>query len=89
MDENWRLITVTTAQADEACITLDKFIRNGVISEERIFYKYLKDTVGYLCNPLHPYDDDVEEFFASVDYLGGNRTYNFIEDQWDMVKENV
>ena len=41
MDEDWRLITVTTAQADEACITLDKLIRNGVISKERIFYKYL------------------------------------------------
>ena len=31
MDEDWRLITVTTAQADEVCITLNKFIRNGVI----------------------------------------------------------
>ena len=26
MDEDWRLITVTTAQADEVCITLDKLI---------------------------------------------------------------
>ena len=41
MDEDWRLITVTTAQADEFCITLDKLIRSGVISKERIFYKYL------------------------------------------------
>ena len=31
-----------------------------------------------MCNPLHPYDDDVKEFFASVAYLGGNRTCNFI-----------
>ena len=45
MDEDWRLITVTSAQADEVCITLDKLIRNGVISKQRIFYKYLKDTV--------------------------------------------
>ena len=78
IDEDWRLITVTTTLADEVCITLDKFIRNGVISKERIFYKYLKDTVEYLCNPLHPYDDDVKEFFASVADFAENRTYNFI-----------
>ena len=34
MDEDRRLITVTTAQADEVCITLDKLIRNGLISKE-------------------------------------------------------
>ena len=62
MDEDGHLITVTTVQADEFCITLDKLIRNSVISEERILYKYPKDTVGYLCNPLHPYDDDVKSF---------------------------
>ena len=78
MDEDWRLITVTSAQADEVCITLDKLIRNGVISKERIFYKYLKDTVEYLCNPVDHYDAEIKEFFASVAYLGGNRTYNFI-----------
>ena len=77
MDEDWRIITVTTAQADEAYITLDKRIRNGVISKEIIFYKCLKDMVEYLCNPLHPYDDDVKEFFVLVAYLGGNRTYYF------------
>ena len=71
MDEDWRLIIVTTAQADEVCITLDKLILNGLISKERIFYKYFRDTVEYLCNPLHPYDDDVKNFFASVAYLGG------------------
>ena len=78
MDEDWRLITVTTAQADEVCITLDKLIRNGVISKERLFYKYRKYKVEYLCNPLHPYDEDVKGFFASVPYPVGNRTYNFI-----------
>ena len=39
MDEDWRLVADTTAQTDEACIALDKLIRNGVISKERIFYK--------------------------------------------------
>ena len=78
MDENWRLITVITAKADEVCITFDKLSRNGVISKERIFYKYLKDTVEYLRNPLHLFDDDVKELFASVAYLGGNRTHNFV-----------
>ena len=91
MDEDWRLITVTTAQADEVCITLDKLIRNGVISKERLFYKYRKYKVEYLCNPLHPYDEDVKGFFASVPYLIlleiGPIT--LLEDQWGMVKENV
>ena len=45
MDEDWRLITVTTAQTDEVCITLDKLIHKRVTSKERIFYKYLKDTI--------------------------------------------
>ena len=78
MVEDWCLITVTTAQADDVCITLDKVIRNGVISKERIFYKYFKDTVEFSCNPLHHYDADVKKFFSSVAYLGGNGTYNFI-----------
>ena len=85
MDQDWCLITVTTAQADQICITLDKLIRNSVISKERIFYKYLKDTVEYLSNPLHLYDDDVKTFFASVSYLGGNRTYNFIRGPKQLV----
>ena len=37
MDEDRRLITVTTTQADEVCIILDKLIRNGVNSKERMF----------------------------------------------------
>ena len=69
MNEYWCLIIVTTAQADEVCITLDKLIRNGVISKVRIFYKYLKDTVEFLCNPLHHYDADIKEIFASAAYL--------------------
>ena len=47
IDEDWCLITVTTGQADEVSFILDKFTGNGVISKERIFYKYLKDTKNF------------------------------------------
>ena len=29
-------------------------------------------------NPLHRYDEDVKEFFATLTYLGGKSTYNMI-----------
>ena len=35
MDEDWRLITVTTAQADEFCISLDKLIRSSVLYQKK------------------------------------------------------
>ena len=78
MDEDWRIITVTTVQANAVCTTLDKLIRNGVISKERIFYKYLKDIAEFLCALLHHYNAAVKEFFTSVSYLGRNGTYNFV-----------
>ena len=88
VDEDWCLITVTTAQADEVCITLDKLICNGVISKEKKICKCLKDTLEYLCSPLHHYDDtDVKEFFASVAYLGGYRTCNFIRGPMEYGRE--
>ena len=48
MDEDWCLITVTTGQADDVSFILEKLIGNGVISKERIFYKYLKDTKNFM-----------------------------------------
>ena len=47
-------------------------------SKGSIGKKRVKDTVEYLFNPLNHYDADLKEFFASVAYLGGNRSYNFI-----------
>ena len=78
MDEDGRLITVTTAQADTVFITFDKLFRNDVVSKERIFYKYLKDTVEFLCNPLQHYDADVKKKKLSVVYLDESKNYKFI-----------
>ena len=77
-DPDWRLIAIGVEQADEACITLNNLIRKGIISKDKIFYKHLKNTVEFLCNPLHKYDEVVKEFYSSIAYLGGARTYNFL-----------
>ena len=66
-------------------ITFDKLFRNDVVSKERIFYKYLKDTVEFLCSPLQHYDADVKKKV----YLDESKTYNFIRRPIGMIKENV
>ena len=40
-DENWRFLFVAEVKADLVCRRLDKLIRNGNISKDQIFYKYM------------------------------------------------
>ena len=40
-DENWRFLFVAEVEADPVCRQLDKLIRNGNISKNQIFYKYM------------------------------------------------
>ena len=60
------------------CVKLDEHIRRGIISKDKIFYRYLKDVVEFFVDPRHQYDPEVVEFFNSVAYLGGRRTVNFL-----------
>ena len=40
-DENWRFLFVAEVKADPVGRRLDKLIRNGNISKDQIFYKYM------------------------------------------------
>ncbi len=77
-DPDWRFIAVTVEEADPICKRLNRLIKDGRISKNKIFYKYLSDVVEFFYNPLHRWDEDVKEFFASIAYLGGKSTYNMI-----------
>ena len=77
-DSDWRVIGLGVEEADPVCKRLNRLIKAGKIPKERIFYKYLSDVVEIFYNPLHPWDSDVVEFFSSLAYLGGQRTYNMV-----------
>ena len=64
-DEDWWLIAISVQEADRVCRQLDRLIKTGQIPKDKIFYKYLSDVVKIFYNPLHRYDEDVKEFFAT------------------------
>ena len=53
-------------------------IKHGKLPENRIVYKFLNDTLSILINPRHKYDDDVLEFFNTIQHLDGKATVNFL-----------
>lgn len=57
---------------------LNTLISDGTIPKNRLFYRYLSDVLEMYVNPNHKYHPDVIEFFSSIMYLGGRRTFNFI-----------
>ena len=77
-DDEWRSIGISFRDADSLCKRLDGLIQSGRIPKDKNFYKYLTDVVEIMYNPLHRYDDDVKEFFQTLTYHGGNRTYNMV-----------
>ena len=80
------LFTVHTGieQADPVCVKLQDLLRQGKISKERIFYKYLNDVLEIMYNPFHEYDQEVVEFFNTITYLGGKRTTCFIREPMNL-----
>ena len=77
-DGDWKILPISLAAADDVCIKLDKLIQKGIISRDKIMYKYLKDTVEALIKYDHEYDQEVIEFFNTIEYLGGGSTVNFL-----------
>ena len=65
-------------EAEPVCRQLDKLIRNGNISKNQTFYKYLDNMTQIYYDSKHPYDKDVIEFFASVAHHGGESKYNIV-----------
>ena len=57
---------------------LDKLRRDGYISMDKIFYKYVYNMTHIYYNWKHPYDEDVVEFFASIVRHGGEHTYSIV-----------
>ena len=77
-DGDWKILPISLAAADDVCIKLDKLIQKGIISRDKIMYKYLKDTVEALIKYDHEYDQEVIEFCNTIEYLGGGSTVNFL-----------
>ena len=77
-DENWRFLCVAEVEADPVCRRLDKLIRNGNISKDQIFYKYMDSMTQMYYDSKHLYDKDVVEFFASIIHHGGESMYNIV-----------
>lgn len=78
LDKDCRILAFGIEQADPVCVKLDELIRRGIISREKIFYRYLRDIVEIFIDPRHEYDPEVVEFFNSITHLGGRRTTNCI-----------
>ena len=57
---------------------INELLRNSQIKKDRMFLKYLKDTVEFFINLKHEFDPEVVEFSSTIGYLGGRKTFNFI-----------
>lgn len=78
VDSDFHILPISIEMADEVCFKLNDLIQKGIISREKIFYKYLSDVCNIYYDRRSPYDPDVVEFFNTIKYLGGERTLNFI-----------
>ena len=74
---------VADDETDPVCRRLDKLIRNGNISKDQIFYKYLDNMAQIYYDSKHPYDKDMIESFTSIIHHGGESTYNIVHGPMD------
>lgn len=70
-------VYVGVEEADPVCLKIQDLLRQGKLSRERIFYKYLNDVLEVMYNPFHEYDQEVVEFFNTITYLGGKAHHAF------------
>ena len=78
--EKWRLLSCRRDQMDEVAVRLDQLLQESKISKDQIFYKYLSDRVAKFYNKQHTFDADVIEFYSTIMYLDGRRTFNFLRE---------
>ena len=77
--EKWRLLGCRIDQMDEVEVRLDQLLQEGKISKDQIFCKYLSDIIDkQFYDKQQTYDADVTEFYSTIMYLGGRRTFNFL-----------
>jgi hypothetical protein len=77
-DLDYVVFPLCIEQADQMCIRLNQLIHEGVISKEKILYKFLENVIENLFDANHEWDKDVVEFYNTLKYLGGERVVNFI-----------
>ena len=77
-ETKWRVFCTQIFEADELAKKLNELIRNGKLPKDRIFYKFLYDTVQFFYDENHSYHPDVVEFFSTIMFLGGRSTDNFV-----------
>lgn len=77
-DSDWQLFPLVITAADGVCVKLNHLIQSGKVPRDKIFYKYLNDMVHIMIDYDHKFDDDVVEFFNTIEHLGGGSTVNFI-----------
>lgn len=77
-DQDFYIFPISLEKADEVCVRLNDLLKRGVISKEKIFYKYLQNMCNIFYDVNSQYDPEVVEFFNTIKYLGGERTVNFL-----------
>lgn len=77
-DSDWQLFPLVITAADDVCVKLNHLIHSGKVPRDKIFYKYLNDMVHIMIDYDHKFDDDVVEFFNTIEHLAGGSTVNFI-----------
>ena len=78
-NNDWQVLITSIAQAGPVVSKLECLIKEGRITRDRIFYRYLHDTVVMFYNTRHQYQTDVVKFFSTITYLGGRGTFNFVK----------
>ena len=77
-DSDWQFFPLVITAADDVCVKLNHLIQSGKVPRDKIFYKCLNDMVHIMIDFDHKFDDDVVEFFNTIEHLGGGGTVNFI-----------
>ena len=64
--------------ADPACVSMDRLIREGKLSTDSFFYKNFSEVVKHLQDPNKKWDPIICEALMSIRHLGGMATMNHV-----------
>ena len=78
LEPTFQLPYIVAAEADPACILLDKLIREGKLSRNSFFYKNIFEVAKHLENNDERWDPEICEALISIKHLGGKATMNHV-----------
>ena len=78
VDPEYTIFPISLAKADEVCVRLNDLIQSGRIPKHKILYKYLDSVTHAMIDPNHEFDEEVVQFFNSINFLRAKRTVNFV-----------